>query len=75
MLDTIGAMIGYGTTPTEIWDMVKASPSIELIRCKDCKHWVHYNDDYYQGDVCEYDNVAVYREADDYCSKAERRNE
>ena len=38
LIDTIGAMIGYGTTPTEIWDMVNTAPSIDIVRCRECKN-------------------------------------
>ena len=55
-------------------DMPTAQP--EIIRCKDCEHWrerkylkttkryVHF---------CRFN--AIYTEADDYCSKAERRTD
>lgn len=56
----------------------------ELIRCKDCKYWLPHsqfgfdkdNDEYY--DYCELlvpddDYYAVTRQADDYCSWAERK--
>ena len=37
LTDTIGAMIGYGTTPTDIWDMVGKAPSIDIVRCENCR--------------------------------------
>ena len=31
LIDTIGAMIGYGSTPTEIWEMVNDAPTIDAV--------------------------------------------
>ena len=55
-----------------------------LIRCKDCKYWLPHsqfgfdedNDEYY--DYCELlvpddDYYAITRQAEDYCSRAERK--
>lgn len=57
----------------------------DIIRCKDCKYWLpHYqlgfdedNDEYH--DYCERlipddEYYAFYRDADDFCSRAERKN-
>ena len=56
--------------------MNQPSAQPEIIRCKDCEHWrerkylkttkryVHF---------CRFN--AIYTEADDYCSKAERRTD
>ena len=56
----------------------------ELIRCKNCKYWLPHsqfgfdedNDEYY--DYCELlvpddDYYAITRQAEDYCSRAERK--
>ena len=58
----------------------------ELIRCKDCKYWLPHsqfgfdedNEEYH--DYCERlvpddDYYAFTRNADDFCSRAERRTE
>lgn len=58
----------------------------EIVRCKDCKHWLPHtqfgydedNDVYY--DYCaklipEDEYYAFQREANDYCSRAERRTD
>lgn len=58
--------------------------AVEVIRCKDCKYWLPHsqfgfdedNDEYY--DYCELlvpddDYYAIPRQADDYCSRAERK--
>ena len=59
----------YGATfrQHEIIDIIECVPSAEpeIIRCKDCKH--------YDGRPCGI--VDWYNTADDFCSKAERRNE
>ena len=57
----------------EILDDVKESPvvdAVEVIRCKDCK--------YYTGYECQrskVSNIRVITNEDDYCSRAERKEE
>ena len=63
-------------------EMQKAQP--EIIRCKDCKHWIPY--DWMFSEVWQSKNIADYPEdeigcdccdmamkANDFCSRAERR--
>lgn len=38
LLDTIDAMIVYRKTPTDIYEMVEDALTIDVVRCKDCKH-------------------------------------
>lgn len=47
----------------------------ELIRCKDCKYWK--KSELIGGDmICDYTYFnKYYRNADDFCSKAERKEE
>lgn len=56
----------------------------ELIRCKDCKHWLPHTQFGYDADYEEYHNYcnrhlpdddfyAFIKEAEDYCSWAERK--
>ena len=58
----------------------------EIVRCKDCKHWIPY--DWMFSEVWQSKNIADYPEdeigckycdmsmkADDFCSRAERRTE
>ena len=70
-----------------ILDDVKESPvvdAVEVVRCKDCKYWLPHsqfgfdedNEEYY--DYCELlvpddDYYAITRQADDFCSRAERK--
>ena len=66
--------------------MLSNQPTIqpEIIRCKDCKHWIPY--DWMFSEVWQSKNIADYPEdeigcdccdmamkANDFCSKAERR--
>lgn len=57
----------------------------QLIRCKDCKYWLPHSQfgfdedneeyhDYCERLVPEDDYYAFTRNADDFCSRAERRN-
>ena len=71
-----------------VWDLLKNTPTVDavpVIRCKDCKYWLPHsqfgfdedNDEYY--DYCELlvpddDYYAITRQAEDFCSKAERGN-
>ena len=61
-------------------------PQEELIRCKDCKHWLPHTQFGYDADYDEYHNYcerhlpdddfyAFIKEAEDYCSWAERKEE
>ena len=67
-----------------ILDLPPAQP--EIIRCKDCKHWIPYDwmfsevwrsismDDYLEDEIgCAYCDRNM--GANDFCSKAERREE
>ena len=58
----------------------------EIVRCKDCKHWMPHSQlgydednetyhDYCEKLIPEDEYYAFYRDADDYCSRAERRAE
>lgn len=47
-------------------------PSGEVIRCKDCKHWL--NREYHCVSMATCSRAIGYFEADDYCSRAERRD-
>ena len=59
---------------------------IELIRCKDCKHWLPHTQFGYDADYEEYHNYckmhlpdddfyAFIKEENDFCSWAERKEE
>ncbi len=65
---------------------IEALEKPKIIRCKDCKHWIPY--DWMFSEVWQSKNMADYPEdeigckycdmtmkADDYCSRAERRED
>ena len=57
-------------------NLIKRQPTVEpeIIHCRDCKHWREHK---YAKETKRYIPFcgfnAIYTEADDYCSKAERR--
>lgn len=69
------------------WEVLVAQavlPQPEIVRCKDCKHWIPY--DWMFSEVWQSKNIADYPEdeigcnwcdmamkANDFCSRAERR--
>ena len=73
-------------TGAEIREVINSQPTIqpEIVRCKDCKHWIPY--DWMFSEMWQSRNIADYPEdeigckycdmsmkADDYCSRAEKR--
>lgn len=79
------AMTDAGYDVIRLDDILKL-PSIqsEIIRCKDCKHWIPYDwmfsevwrsknmADYPEDEIgCKWSDMAM--KADDFCSRAERR--
>lgn len=98
VIDVLAAMQGRCTSKaaliqnSKIWQQVKDLPSVqtEIIRCKDCKHWIQQTN--YAGSplsfgFCESDDMwrSLYGETyevshidtddDFYCGYAERRTE
>ena len=76
--------IPYNTAVMRIEQLPSAQP--EIVRCKDCKHWIPY--DWMFSEVWQSKNIADYPEddigcdccemamkANDFCSRAERRTE
>ena len=70
----------------EIYLKTLPSAQSEIVRCKNCKHWIPY--DWMFSEVWQSKNIADYPEdeigckfcdmamkADDFCSRAERREE
>ena len=69
-----------GLTLTEINEVIDRLPSadiVEVVRCENCKHWVTTAGNliapYCEKIGIKYDNG--YRDYDDYCSYAERKDE
>lgn len=48
--------------------------SVEVVRCKDCKHWEHMIDDDYICFFMDSDNP-VWTDRNDFCSYGERKEE
>lgn len=60
----------FGTVKSEIVEAQKAEDIVSVIRCKDCK--------YYTGYECQrtkVSNIIVITNEDEYCSRAERKEE
>ena len=60
----------FGTDKSEI--IVSAKDMEPVVRCKDCKHW-HSNTEFCG--IWSFQNIAQRTLSDDYCSRAERREE
>jgi len=56
---------------------IEEAPSIDIVRCKECRHWCCHNDvDYDQSKFTYYCEVhGISFEGDDYCSFGEREGE
>ena len=76
--------VGYEFAEDAIRKLPSAQP--EIIRCKDCKHWIPY--DWMFSEVWQSKNIADYPEdeigcdccdmamkANDFCSRAERKTD
>ncbi len=55
-------------------DDVPTADVVEVVRCKDCKHW-HSNTEFCGIWSFNFQNIAQRTLRDDYCSRAERREE
>ena len=73
-------------SPCDVYGLIEILPPAqpEIVRCKDCKYWMPHSQlgfdedngtyhDYCAKLVPEDEYYAFYRNADDYCSRAERR--
>ena len=73
-------------TGAEIREVINSQPTIqpEIVRCKDCKHWIPYDwmfsevwqsqsiNDYPEDEMgCKWCDMSM--KANDFCSRAERR--
>lgn len=57
---------------SEIGKIIDTAPSIDIVRCKECKHWHKWND----GEMfCGHFDGGVGSDADDFCSYGERRTD
>ena len=80
----VPALYAYSKCKTIIKLLPSAEP--QIIRCKDCKHWIPYDwmfsevwqsrniDDYPEDEIgCDCCDMSM--KANDFCSRAERRTE
>lgn len=61
----------------KIFDLLYSQPSadvVEVVRCKDCKHFCPYEGEEHKGDCAELVGLESCVYEDDYCSYGERRS-
>ena len=68
--DMIGCPCGYCEGYKECQEEVDEAPSIDIVRCGECKYW-HKNRK--EGDGMNVFDVCYDFQADDFCSYAERK--
>jgi len=55
---------------------VNDAPSIDIVRCKECKHWSGCKSTMHNNHLCSRaENVDYWTRADDFCSYGEREGE
>lgn len=59
----------FGTIKSEIVEGNNTEDIVNVIRCKDCRHWIRDIDH-----CCRYYGGASPRASNDYCSRAERKD-
>jgi len=62
----------------QVETQVNALPSIDIVRCGECKHWSGCKSTMHNNHLCgraEKQNVDYWTRADDYCSYGEREGE
>lgn len=55
-----------------VWELIKKLPSVEVVRCKDCKHGELDEEDFPNQYYCGYDGERWY-DADHFCAYGERK--
>ena len=70
--DMIGCPCGYCEGYKECQEEVDEAPSIDIVRCGECKYW-HKNRK--EGDGMNVFDVCYDFQADDFCSYGERKGE
>ena len=75
-------ILGAGQEAELIRDKVKEMPTVDIVRCKDCKYWnppEEYKGHVYLG-TCARDeqayleDCAIQMDADDFCSRGEKKD-
>ena len=65
----------WHTTETDEFvavDNINQAPSIDIVRCKECKHWTNGDDTY---GICYRCTNTRQMKCDDFCSRGEREGE
>ena len=76
---------GYQSVALREIELMPSVDAVPVIRCKECKHWLPHEQFGYDADNDEYHNYcgrlvpdddyyAFTREADEFCSRAERKD-
>lgn len=87
--DALIKTLGIDDLPIRLTYEIENAPTVDavpVIRCKDCKYWLPHEQFGFDEDNNEYHNYcerlvpddyfyAFTREADEYCSRAERKEE
>lgn len=74
-------LIRYGKRGTLVyWEDIENAPSIDIVRCGECKHWDDRRKDAWWSEEGACDRTsrlgyATYRNHDDFCSYGERREQ
>lgn len=68
---------GIMERPAVLLETIDDAPSIDIVRCKECRHWCCHNDvDYDQSKFTYYCEVhGISLEGDEFCSYGERKDE
>ena len=61
--DVLTAQVDYAEGVRDVIEDIKTAPSIDIVRCQDCKHWVYnfkgckrnpFTEPWYATDFCNY---------------------
>ena len=64
---------GFRQLLNDFYEALDSAPSIDIVRCKECKHSNSYESTFGKGWFCWRDHVK--RNADDFCSYGERKDD
>lgn len=71
-------ILGAGQEAELIRDKIKEMPTVDIVRCKDCKYWVvDYPDgeEFWSCDKWQGWAIGDYFTEDDFCSRGERKDD
>ena len=75
-IDTVRRIIDSPRNKTQMLNMLEQTPTVEIIMCKNCKHY-QLSDDRAFGFPVKRCEITGFEDVDDddFCSRAERRQE